>query len=108
MDSHGDDETSAPRAPGDTNAEVTMPVCFVLGRVFCAGISLQVLPAKRSKVKEQKEEEEEKPMSKRKRRKLDTWMHCDSFCFRPPVELKRLQTHQGTVGPEKCQQRSEG
>ncbi|CAK9036107.1 unnamed protein product [Durusdinium trenchii] len=51
LDSHGVDDLPAPRAPGDTNAEV--------------------LPAKKTKAKVQKEVEEEKPMSKRKRRKLE-------------------------------------
>ena len=51
LQSHGDDESEIPRAPGDTNAEV--------------------LPAKKQKTGPQKEAEEAKPMSKRKKRKLE-------------------------------------
>ena len=64
LDSHGDE---IPRAPGDTNAEALRVVLLVVG--LC-----QVLPARREKVQQKKEEEEVKAISKRKKRKLVSWM----------------------------------
>ncbi len=107
LQSYGDDESEIPRAPGDTNAEANHVFIHRFYMRLHWWNEWQVLPAKKQKTGPQKEAEEAKPMSKRKKRKLETWdakihsiAHCLHACPCPFVCTSEEQLAQKKASKE--------